>query len=146
MTEKPKTETATAYQKIAVDETVQVQLSSVTMRNADLEKENVQLKDENKALKTQNIQLASVIETDLKADWMVKVMAISDYKQADLEPKNAKELKDMYATLSRGKGTDTVTSHYKSIHAGSDSQAGRTTVGDLFGKSRKEILAMQGDF
>jgi hypothetical protein len=137
MIEKPKTETAT-------DSTVQVALASLTLDNGRLQKENVQLTDENKALKAQNVQLASVIENDLKADVKLKILARTDYKASDLEPLTIEQLQQIDVTLSRTKGGDAAT--YKSIHAGNDSQAGRTTVGDLYGKTREQILAMQGDF
>jgi len=137
MTDKPKTETA-------LDSTVRVSLDRLTLDNARLTKENTELADENKALKTQNIQLASVIENDLKADLKLKIMAKSDFNQSDLEPMKVEELQKIDETLSRMKGGDTA--FYKPIRAGSDSRRGRETVGDLFGKSRKEILDMGGNF
>ncbi|MCJ7767858.1 hypothetical protein MUP79_05670 [Candidatus Bathyarchaeota archaeon] len=139
MTEKPKTETA-------MDSTVKVQLASITLDNARLTTENTRLADENKALKKQNVELASVIENDLKADLKLKVMAKSSFKESDLEPLKVEQLQQIDETLSRGKGIDTTTPSYKSIHAGNDAQTGRTTVGDLYGKTREQILAMKGDF
>jgi hypothetical protein len=138
MTDKPKTDTA-------LDSTVSVQLASITLDNARLVKENTGLADENKALKAQNIQLASVIENDLKADLKLKIMAKGDYKESDLEPLKVEQLQQIDETLSRGKGIDSVAS-YKSIHAGNDSETGRMTVGNLFNKTRKEILEMGGNF
>jgi hypothetical protein len=135
MTEKPKT---------ALDSTVQVQLASITLDNARLENENKHLIEENKALKTQNIQLATVIETDLKADLKLKIMSKGDYKDADLEPLKVEQLQQIDETLSRTKGGDTA--FYKTIRTGNDSKTARNTVGDLFGKSRKEILEMGGNF
>lgn len=138
MTDKPKTETA-------IDSTVSVQLASITLDNGRLTTENKQLIEENKALKAQNIQLASVIETDLKADLKLKIMAMGDYKDSDLEPLKVEQMQQILETLSRGRGIDTVAS-YKSIHAGNDSETGRMTVGNLFNKTRKEILEMEGKF
>ena len=139
MTDKPQT-----GKKTATDATVSVQLSSLTLDNARLQKENTELTDENKRLKAQNVQLASVIETDLKADLKLKIMAQSDFKEADLEPLNAEQLQQIVKTLSRSKGTAGVS--YKPIRTLSDTSAGRTTVGNLFGKTRKEILDMGGEF
>lgn len=137
MTEKPKTETAT-------DSTVRVQLASLTLDNARYQKENVRLEDENKSLKKQNIELASVIENDLKADLKVKIMAKGDFKEADLEPLKVEQLQQIDETLSKSKGADSVS--YKPIRSGNDSSIGRTTVGDLYGKTRQQILDMKGDF
>ena len=128
----------------ALDSTVQVQLASITLDNARLAKINTELADENTALKAQNIQLASVIETDLKADLKIKIMSKSDFKDSDLEPMKVEQLQQIDATLSRTRGGDTAS--YKPIRTGSDSQAGRTTVGDLYGKTREQILAEGGNF
>jgi len=138
MVDKTKTDTA-------LDSTVSVQLASITLDNARLQKENTALADENKALKAQNIQLASVIENDLKADLKLKIMSKTDYKDADLEPLKVEQLQQIDETLSRGRGIDSVAS-YKSIRAGNDSETGRMTIGNLYGKSRKEILDMEGNF
>jgi hypothetical protein len=138
MTDDKKTETA-------MDSTVKVQLASITLDNARLQKENTQLLDENKALKTQNVQLASVIETDLKADLKMKIMSKGDFKDADLEPLKIEQLQQIDETLSRSKGVDSAVS-FKSIRTGNASGAGRMTIGDLYGKSRKQILEMGGTF
>jgi len=138
MTDDKKTETA-------MDSTVKVQLASITLDNARLQKENTQLLDENKALKTQNVQLASVIETDLKADLKMKIMSKGDFKDADLEPLKIEQLQQIDETLSRSKGADSAVS-FKSIRTGNASDAGRMTIGDLYGKSKKQILEMGGNF
>lgn len=137
MTEKPKTDTA-------IDSTVRVQLASITLDNGRLLKENAVLLDENKNLKKQNIELASVIETDLKADLKLKIMSKSDFKEADLELLKVEQLQQIDETLMKSKGADSVS--YKPIRAGNDSDKGRGTVGNLYGKTREQILAMQGDF
>ena len=138
MTDDKKAETA-------MDSTVKVQLASITLDNARLQKENTQLLDENKALKTQNVQLASVIETDLKADLKMKIMSKGDFKDADLEPLKIEQLQQIDETLSRSKGADSAVS-FKSIRTGNASDAGRMTIGDLYGKSKKQILEMGGNF
>ena len=138
MTDDKKTETA-------MDSTVKVQLASITLDNARLQKENTQLLDENKALKTQNVQLASVIETDLKADLKMKIMSKGDFKDADLEPLKIEQLQQIDETLSRSKVGDSAVS-FKSIRTGNASDAGRMTIGDLYGKSKKQILEMGGNF
>jgi regulator of replication initiation timing len=137
MTDKPNTETA-------LDSNVQVTLSRLTLDNGKLQKELQNALEENKALKTQNVQLASVIETDLKTDLKLRIMAKSEFKESDLEPLTVEQLQQIDETLCKSKGADSVS--YKSIHAGSDSQTGRTTVGSLYGKSHKEILDMGGNF
>jgi hypothetical protein len=135
--EKSKTETA-------LDSTVKVQLASITLDNARLTKENAVLAEENKGLKAQNVQLASVIETDLKADLKLKIMAKGDYKDADLEPLKVEQLQQIDETLSRGRGADSVS--YKPIRAGNDTNTGRMTIGDLYGKTPQQIRDMKGDF
>ena len=137
MSDKPKTETA-------LDSNVQGTLSRLTMDNAKLQKDNTQFIDEIKALKAQNVQLASVIETDLKTDLKLRIIATSDFKESDLEALKVEQLQQIAETLSKSKGADSVS--YKSIRTGSDSNTGRTTVGDLYGKTKEQILAMKGDF
>ena len=139
MTDKPKTGKQTA-----TDQTVSVQLASLTLDNARLQTEATRLEDENKALKRQNIELASVIETDLKADLKLKIMVKSDFKDADLEPLKVEQLQQIDETLSKSKGVDSVS--YKHIRTTGDTGTGRLTVGDLFNKTPKEILAMGGEF
>lgn len=138
MTEKPK------GKETAIDATVGVQLASLTLDNARMQKENTQLIEENKLLKKQNVELASVIENDLKADLKLKIMSKSEFKEADLALLKVEQLQQIDETLSKSKGADSVS--YKPIRTGSDSSTGRLTAGNLFGKTRKEILDMQGDF
>jgi hypothetical protein len=129
----------------ATDSTVSVQLAALTLELAKVKKDLEAKTEENTALRKQNIELASVIETDLKADLKMKIMAKSDYKEADLEPLKVEQLQQIDETLSKSKGADSIT--YKPIRAGSDAEGtGRTTVGNLYGKSREEILKMGGNF
>jgi hypothetical protein len=128
----------------ATDTTVSVQLASLTLDNARLQKENTEQKDEIKALKKQNIELASVIENDLKADLKLKIMAKSEFKEADLEPLKVEQLQQIDETLSKSKGADSIS--YKPIRTGNDSSEGRTTVGSLYGKTRQQIIEMGGNF
>jgi len=135
MSKKPKT---------ALDSTVKAQLASLTVKNNTLEKENQKLSEENKALKKQNVQLANVIETDLKADVKLRILAISDYRESDLEDLPIEQLQQIEETLSKAKGID---ASYKSIRAGGASErATSLTVGSLYGKNRKQILESEGEF
>ena len=130
--------------KTALDSTVKTQLAKLTLVNSRLQKEKEGYEEENKALKRQNVQLASVIENDLKADLKLQIMARSDYKESDLETLKIEQLQQISETLSMSKGVDA--SSYKSIRAGTASEGkGMTTVGSLFGKTRDEILAMGGE-
>ena len=132
-------------QKAATD-TVNVQLGTLTLDNAKLQKDIETLLEENKNLKKQIVELASVIENDLKADLKVKILAISDFKEAELEPLKAEQLQGILETLSKSKAGDTATSYKPIRTAGDSSDKGRTTVGNLFNKTRKEILEMGGEF
>jgi len=130
--------------KTKLDATVKTELARLTLDKANLTKRATELEEENKSLKRQNVQLANVIENDLKADLTVKIVALSDYKQSDLEDLKVEQLQTIHETLSRSKGADAV---YKNIRAGTASQSNaRNTVGSLYGKSRKEILEMEGEF
>ena len=136
MAKKPKT---------ALDSTVKAQLASLTLTKNSLEKENQTLSEENKALKKQNVQLANVIENDLKAEVKVRILAMSGYKESDLEDLPIEQLQQIEETLSKAKGAETAS--YKSIRAGGASEhAGHLTVGSLYQKSRKEILESEGEF
>ena len=127
-----------------LDATVKTQLASLTLDNAALTKRVAELEDENKALKRQTVELANVIENDLKADLMLKIMTKSDYKESDLIDLKAEQLQTIDETLSRSKGVDSV---YKPIRAGTaGDMSARNTVGSLYGKTRKEILEMGGEF
>ena len=127
-----------------VDTTVKTELARLTLENAGLTKRVTEQEDEIKDLKRTNVQLAAVIENDLKADLKLKIMAKSDYKESDLTDLKVEQLQTIDETLSRSKGLDAV---YKPIRAGTASTSeGRLTVGSLYNKSRKEILEMGGEF
>jgi hypothetical protein len=129
--------------KIASD-TVKVQLSKLTLDNNRLLKKVEELETENKGLRKQNVELASVIENDLKADLKLKIMAMSNFKESDLEQLPVEQLQTIDETLSKSKGGGAV---YKPIRAGDASTgSGRLTVGSLYGKTRDEILASGGEF
>lgn len=139
MTDEKKTATA-------MDSTVKTQLASITMDNGRLTKDNAALLEENKNLKKQCIELASVIETDLKSDLKLKIMSKGDFKEADLESLKIEQLQQIDEVLSRSKGADSLGASFKSVRAGNASESARMTIGDLYGKSRKEILEMGGNF
>lgn len=129
--------------KTSLDATVKTQLASLTLDKATLERDKNTLLEENKELRKQCVQLASVIENELKSDLIVKILTKSDYKQADLEPLKIEELQHIDETLSKVKGASAV---YKTIRTASETaNDSRLTVGCLFGKTRAQILAMQGE-
>jgi len=138
-----------AKQKVATasDPTVNARLASLTIDLERAKQELDTLTIENKALRKQNVELASVIENDLKADLKLKVRARSKYTDADLESLTVEQLQQIDQTLSLGKGIDSSSTSYKSIRAGDAADhTGRLSVGSLYGKSRKEILESQGEF
>jgi len=127
-----------------LDTTVKTRLASLTLDNAALTKRVTELEEENKSLKRQTVQLASVIENDLKADLKLKIMAKSDYKESDLTDLKVDQLQTIDETLSRSKGVDAV---YKPIRTATVGEpSARMTVGSLYNKTRKEILEMGGEF
>jgi len=127
-----------------VDTTVKTELARLTLENAGLTKRVTEQEDEIKDLKRTNVQLAAVIENDLKADLKLKIMAKSDYKESDLTDLKVEQLQTIDETLSRSKGLDAV---YKPIRAGTASTSeGRLTVGSLYGLTREEILKKGGEF
>jgi putative lipoic acid-binding regulatory protein len=126
-----------------VDTTVKTQLRSLTLDVARLNKENQQLTEESKGLKRQVVQLTNVIDTDLTSDLKMKILATGDYNEADLEDLKVEQLQTIHEILSKAKVKgDTV---YKPIRVGAATPA-RGTIGNLFGKTRKEILEMGGEF
>jgi len=138
-----------AKQKIATasDNTVKVQLASLTLDLASAKNELERITAENKVLRKQNVELASVIENDLKADLKLKVRARSKYTDADLESLTIEQLQQIDETLTKGKGIDSSSVAYKSIRAGDTADnEGRLTIGSLYGKTRKEILESAGEF
>jgi len=137
---KPKVATAS-------DPTVNARLASLTIDLERAKQDVDNLTTENKALRKQNVELASVIENDLKADLKLKVRARSKYTDADLESLTVEQLQQIDETLTKGKGIDNSIATFKSIRAGDAADhTGRLSVGSLYGKSRKEILESQGEF
>jgi hypothetical protein len=128
--------------KANLDATVQTQLASLTLENATMKKELDAKLEENKELKKQCVQLASVIENELKSDLMVKIMAKGDYKQADLEALKIEELQHIDETLSKVKGASAI---FNPIRTASEPSDSRLTVGSLYGLTRAEILAKGGE-
>ena len=134
MSTKPKTETA--------NDTVERQIEMLSSTNAGLKKKLDEVTAERDLYQKQNAQLGSVIDNQHRADLKVAITTRSAYADSDLMDLTYDQLKQIADTLDRVKGN----ASYKPIRAGSDNQAGRTTVGDLFNKSRKEILEMGGNF
>lgn len=139
-TKKPEGTPQTA---IASD-TVKTQIANLSLANMEKDKIIEELQSERDQLKQQNIELASVIENDLKADLTLKIAAASNYQQADLATMTVEQLQAIEETLSKSKGY-TPMGIRKSIRAGNASaNSTRLTVGDLYGKSREEIMKMNG--
>jgi septal ring factor EnvC (AmiA/AmiB activator) len=127
--------------EIASD-TVKTQLASLSLDNAEMQKQLTTLADENKQLKAQNIELASVIENQLKSDKILRIQAASKYDKEALANMSIEQLQAVEETLTHTLGYQP---NYKSIRAGSASiNPTRLTVGDLYGKTPKEIAAMEG--
>lgn len=121
--------------------TVKTQLAKVSLENREKEIVIGQLSEENAKLKQQNIELATVIENDLKADLAVKIMAASTYQPNDLANMSVEQMQSIHETLSNSKG---YASTFKTIRAGNASQrVSRLTVGDLYGKTREQINQME---
>ena len=134
----------TSKQKLASDATVKAQLAALTLEREKLTKDNEQLTAENTLLRKQNVELASVIENDLKAESKLRIMAVSNYKEDDLKTLSVEDLQRIEETLGKTKGD--VLLPYKTIRASGASQSTNLTVGDLFNKSRKDILESGGTF
>lgn len=140
------------------NEQVKTEIASDTYKtaNAALALENAQLKNANeiaiaeaKALHQQLEQANSIIENDLKADLTLKIMAASEYREDDLLKMTPSQLQVIEETLSKSKGFAAASSQgvYKSIRAGNASTANSNlTVGNLYGKTPKEIQDMGGEF
>jgi predicted RNase H-like nuclease (RuvC/YqgF family) len=117
---------------------------SDALRIADLTTDNERLVEENKELKRALKAQNQIIESELKADSINRIKAMSTFKDSELENLRIEELQQIEKSLSKSKTVDT---KYKSIRAGTASQGeSRFTVGNLYGKSRKQILEMEGDF
>lgn len=139
------------------NEQVKTEIASDTYKtaNAALALENAQLKNANeiaiaeaKALHQQLEQANSIIENDLKADLTLKIMAASEYREDDLLKMSPSQLQVIEETLSKSKGFAAAASQgvYKNIRAGNASANSNLTVGNLYGKTPKEIQAMGGEF
>jgi len=131
--------------KTDLDATIKTQLASLTLDNANLKKALAEEQEKNKLLTKQTVQLATVIENELKSDLMVKIMAKGDYKQSDLEPLTVEQLQQIDATLSKVKNAST-NATYKPIRVSTDTDNSRMTVGSLYGKTREQILNLKGDY
>jgi hypothetical protein len=141
MSENKKPEESAPAVAIASD-TVKTQIANLSLANMEKDKVITELQTERDQLKQQCIELASVIENDLKADLTIKIAAASQYQPADLATMTVEQLQAIEETLTKAKGYSPQ-ANYKSIRAGNASQnVTRLTVGDLYGKSREEILKM----
>jgi len=98
---KPKTATASKY-KVAD-----------TIRIAQLTDENDVLTQENKDLKVALDTANNIIEGGMKAESIGRIKAISDYKDAELEPLSIEELLTIEKSLLRSKGLATLPSRFQ---------------------------------
>lgn len=116
-------------------DTVRTQLASMSLQVAALTTERDRLANENVALKQTNIDLANVIETDLKSDIIQRIQAASKgkYQPNELQPLSIKELKNIEEVLVKSGAFDNAAS-FKSIRAGTAGfdHSNRLTVGSLY--------------
>jgi hypothetical protein len=132
--------------EIASD-TIKTANAQLAVDKAHFEKLYNQATEENKALRHQIEAANNIIENDLKADLILKIEAASEYKESDLLALSPTQLMTIEQTLAKGKNFESATATYKSIRAGSASaESANMTVGNLYGKSREEIIKMGGDF
>jgi len=138
MSQTPKTEIASDTYKTAN--------ANLALENAHLKNQNEAMTAEIKDLQIQLEQTTTVIENDLKADLILKIQAASEYQETDLLKMTPLQLQTIEETLAKSKGCAAQTqSGYKSIRAGNASaQQDRLTVGNLYGKTRQEIMQMEG--
>lgn len=126
----------------ATNPTVETRLKNLELANAELKKDNETLADENKGLKTQLHEANLVLERDLKTDLLMRIKRKSLYTDAQLDGLSIQQMQQIDATLSMQKDPGT----FKNIRAAGDARgAGRSSVGDLHGKTRAEILAMNSE-
>jgi len=116
----------------ASSDTVKTQLATLSLQTATQKNTIQRLRKENDALKQHNSELASVIENDLKADLIIKIMAASKYSREELDKLPVEQLKNVEETLSKTEGFAEAT--YKTIRAGTAGfdHSARLTVGDLY--------------
>lgn len=137
---EPKKEEAPQIQ--IASETVKTQLASISLENTELKNTLKFVTDERDALKQQNIELASVIENQLRADKIVRIQAASKYTASDLETKTVEELQSIEETLTHAQGYES--NIYKSIRCGNAStQPSRLTVGSPYGLTPEETAKWQ---
>lgn len=118
-------------------DTYKTQVASLSLKTAMQTETIKRLRKERDAFKEQNMQLASVIESDLKADLIIRIQAASKYSQEELGNMTVTQLKNVEETLAKTEGY--ASAQYKSIRAGSASfdHTSRLTVGDLYNKGGK---------
>jgi predicted nucleic acid-binding Zn-ribbon protein len=134
-------ETKKEKKQETASDTVKTQLAKFSIENAALLSENTRLKDEKTALMQQNIDLANVIENDLKADIIVKIQGASKgrYQRNELQSLNIEQLKNIEEVLQKTGAFESTTT-FKSIRAGAAAfdHSARLTVGNLYKNPRGE--------
>jgi len=138
MTDK-KTDTT-----VSKNDTVENTLKQWAIDKAELVNENTNLKEELAKAKHKLLELDNIVQSDIRADAIMRITMRSNFTRGELESLPVNDLLKIEETLSKTKGVDAT---YKPIRAGTASESqSRMTAGNLFGKSRKEILDMGGDF
>jgi small-conductance mechanosensitive channel len=123
--------------EIASD-TVKTQLADLSLNNSAMSQELTIIREENKQLKQQNIELASVIENQLKSDKILRIQAASKYSREDLANMNIEQLQAVEETLTHTLGYKP---NYKTIRVGNgSSNPSRETAGSSFGLNAEEKL------
>lgn len=122
----------------ASSDTVKTQIAALSLTTATQKETIKRLRKDNDALKTHNLELASVIENDLKADLTLRIMASSKYSKEELGNLDVKQLKNIEETLSKTEAATSAT--YKTIRAGNAGfdHSARLTVGSLYKKPEVE--------
>lgn len=122
--------------------------AALALENTHLQNANAAYKEENEALRVQLEQANSIIENDLKADLIVRIQNASEYQESDLLQMNPTQLQTIEETLSKSKNFNINgnPANYKSIRAGNAASANsRLTVGNLYGKTREELMKIGGE-
>lgn len=130
--------------EINPSETLDNTVKALTVERDILKTAVAALTQEVENLKRTNMKMAEIEDARLTSELTTDIKRIANYSDEDLEGMKTEQMLNVKEILLRSKGTS-AEAFYKPIRAGNDStENANLTVGNLYGKTREDLLKSGG--
>jgi hypothetical protein len=131
-------------EELNASETHENTVKALTVERDLLKAANANLTTEVEELKKINMKMAEIEDARLTTELSTDIQKIANYSDEDLEGMKTEQMLNVKEILLRSKGTS-AEAFYKPIRAGNAStENANLTVGNLYGKTREDLLKSGG--